>query len=90
MLVEIDADKIDWEQLRHQKMALLERRDALEDSLKVGFIVDFFRKESAALTGIIHFLDYVQDNAVAQGVSHEEVFGDYEVDRESRLEVLER
>ena len=78
MLIEIDDNKMDWEQLRHQKLAMLELREK----------VDYHYE--CALTGLIHFLDYVQDRAVIQGRSKESVFGEYETDQESRLEVLER
>jgi len=78
MEIKINSDRIDWEQLRHQKMAALEIREQLSYQYEI------------ALTGIVHLLDYIQDLAVEHGMSENEVFGDYEVDRKSRLEVLER
>ena len=50
-------DKIDWNLLHKQKLALLAIRKRQHDS----------SPECEALSGIIHLLDALQDDAVADG-----------------------
>jgi hypothetical protein len=50
-------DKIDWNLLHEQKLALLAMRKKQHDS----------SSEFQALSGIIHLLDALQDDAVADG-----------------------
>jgi len=57
----IDGKSIDWKLLRDQKEWLIERTPA---------------DEYDNIVGLLYFIDYIQDEAVVQGIaSTEEVFG---------------
>jgi hypothetical protein len=65
MFIRIDSDKMDWGLLRQQKLILLHLREQV-----------FSNEDKDTLSGMIHLLDYIQDIAVEQGLSEEEVFGE--------------
>lgn len=56
--------QLDWELLRIQKFALLE---ILQDSLNSMHI--------EAIDGLLNMIDAIQDQAVVQGYSEQQVFG---------------
>lgn len=63
---------IDWKLLRRQKSGLTELRQRLTD--KGASEVEM--AEAQDITGILHLVDNVQDNAVESGIfTEEEVFG---------------
>lgn len=82
----IDETQIDWEQLRDQKLTLLELREdfygyqtiqrgLLADSEVGSEVASIIDKRIDAMSGIIHLLDYIQDTAVDGGyVPEKEVF----------------
>lgn len=54
--------RIDWQELQHQKAALC-----------AAAYGEPFRRED--LHGLVHMLDFIQDDAVRQGLSEQKVFG---------------
>jgi len=66
--VELAIGAIDWEQLRRQKLALLE---VINDLNENG--VDT-TEEGNELDGLVHLIDAIQDKA-AEEIGKEEVFG---------------
>ena len=49
--------KIDWDLLHEQKLVLMEMRDSVPPN----------RPQASSLSGLIHLLDALQDEAVEQG-----------------------
>ena len=61
----------DWKLLRQQKEAML----ALTKMLHVGKGTHEGNPHIKAFDGLIHFIDSIQDAAIAQGATELEVFG---------------
>ena len=62
---------IDWETLREQKTALIKTITSKHESN-----CEVTKNEAKKLDGILHLLDYLQDQAVESGIfSEEEIFG---------------
>lgn len=64
----IESDKVDWPMLRAQKSTLIEWKAGR------GIITEDKVDTTEVLSGIIHLLDYIQDQA-AIVLGEEEVFG---------------
>ena len=65
-VVLLDGPKIGWDTLRNQKLCLLNTISFLES--------EQMSNTAQQLTGIIHLIDYVQDQAVAAGYTEKEIF----------------
>ncbi|MDD5092812.1 MAG: hypothetical protein PHV74_00305 [Dehalococcoidia bacterium] len=70
----IDSDAIDWEMLRGEKESLLETRQMIADFNIGNMPKDSVLRFCADMDGIIHLLDYVQDQA-AEVLGELPVFG---------------
>ena len=72
-----DLTKTDWPLLAHQKRYLVKRRRQLQkevDAAKRGMAPPQMLADIERLSGLIHFLDHVQDEA-AKTLGDKAVFG---------------
>ena len=65
---------VDFEDLKSQKKSLLAAISYYECCELVASDGKYGKEESEGLTGILHLLDSIQDQAVEMGVKEDEVF----------------
>ena len=68
------ATSIDWELLRKQKLGLLEVIGEIEEDLRFDTLTEEQNKKKIEyLTGILHFIDFIQDEIAATGLISEDI-----------------